>query len=62
MPLGQTWLLRSDASPQVSVATASENGPCLNYNRIAHKVIVGQIKPSVYTAKTGRLRLLLIAS
>jgi aryl-alcohol dehydrogenase-like predicted oxidoreductase len=25
MPLGQTWLLRCDASLQVSVATASEN-------------------------------------
>jgi hypothetical protein len=29
--------------------------PCLNYNRFVHKVIVGQIKPSVYTAKSGRL-------
>jgi hypothetical protein len=31
-------------------------GPRLNYNRIAHKVIVGQIRTSVYTAKSGRLR------
>ena len=31
-------------------------GYCLNCNRIAHTVMVGQIKPSVYTAKTGRLR------
>jgi hypothetical protein len=27
----------------------------LNCNRIAHKVIVEQIKPSVYTVKSGRL-------
>ena len=53
---GQTWLLRSDASPPVSFATASGKRPCLNCNRIAHKVIVGQIKPPVYTVKSGRLQ------
>ena len=31
-------------------------GRCLNYKRIAHKAIVGQKKPAVYTAKSGRLR------
>jgi hypothetical protein len=30
-------------------------GHCLDRNRIAHKVIVGQMKLSVYTAKNGRL-------
>ena len=31
---------------------------CLNYNRFVHKLIVGQIKSSVYTAKSGRLLLI----
>ena len=33
-------------------------GRCgFNYNRIVHKLIVGQVKPPVYTAKSGRLYL-----
>jgi hypothetical protein len=31
-------------------------GRCLNCNCIAHKAIVGQKKPAVYTAKSGRLQ------
>jgi hypothetical protein len=31
-------------------------GRFLNCNSIAHKAIVGQKKPAVYTAKSGRLR------
>jgi hypothetical protein len=36
-------------------ASASGMGSSFNRNRIAHKAIVKQIKPSVYRAKSGRL-------
>jgi hypothetical protein len=31
---------------------------CPNFNRVAHKKIVGHADANVYTARTGRLRML----
>jgi hypothetical protein len=41
--------------PPVFFAAASRKGRCLNRKRIAHKAIVKQKNPAVYTAKSGRL-------